>query len=284
MSGDVPYAPFGETYAESGSPDLSFTGQNPDTNANLYDFMYREYGIQGRWPSPDPLGPGAFNLADPQSLDLYAYVRNNPTTFVDPLGLCPTGTVPVVWGDGQTYCQVMSGLGGGGGGGSDCYSIMYTNCNSPVGSPGGSGGGGTGTQPPPQPQTQATKQNYQQCMSSFTSSTTGEAISLFSALNFFSNWKEWLFLGGAKAAGVGALKAEASATVTDYSITAGTAATATTGLETTLSAGSYAAGAAGGVATAGATLLDASQRLACGGQVSPEGEAALAGPILFPFP
>jgi hypothetical protein len=33
------------------------------------------------------LGTGAFNLADPQSLDRYAYVRNSPMSLVDPLGL-----------------------------------------------------------------------------------------------------------------------------------------------------------------------------------------------------
>jgi RHS repeat-associated protein len=127
VTGDVAYAPFGETYASSGSPDLSYTGQNPDTNANLYDFMYREYGIQGRWPSPDPLGSGAFNLADPQSLNLYAYVRNTPTSFVDSLGLCggsgdypdlpcPIGTLVVVNGGGPGSGPGMGGGGAGNGG------------------------------------------------------------------------------------------------------------------------------------------------------------------------
>ena len=40
-----------------------------------------------RFMSPDPLGPGAFNLADRQTLDLYSYVRNSPTSLVDPVGL-----------------------------------------------------------------------------------------------------------------------------------------------------------------------------------------------------
>jgi hypothetical protein len=42
----------------------------------------------GRWTSSDPLGPGAFNLADPQTLDRYAYVRNSPMSLVDPAGIC----------------------------------------------------------------------------------------------------------------------------------------------------------------------------------------------------
>jgi RHS repeat-associated protein len=122
VSGDVAYAPFGETYAESGSPNVSFTGQNPDTNANLYDFMYREYGIQGRWPSPDPLRSGAFNLAEPQSLNLYAYVRNTPTSYIDPLGLCGE---PDLYGPGPNGSWILtsfpdcSGMGGAGVGGGD---------------------------------------------------------------------------------------------------------------------------------------------------------------------
>jgi hypothetical protein len=66
--------------------------------------MYREYGVQGRWPSPDPLGPGAFSLADPQSLNRYAYVLNNPGTFIDPLGLCPDGQQSVVGSNGEPGC------------------------------------------------------------------------------------------------------------------------------------------------------------------------------------
>jgi len=37
-----------------------------------------------RWLSPDPLAGDAYN---PQSLNRYAYVLNNPARFIDPLGL-----------------------------------------------------------------------------------------------------------------------------------------------------------------------------------------------------
>src|SRR5487761_610072 len=87
MYNDLAFAPFGEPYAQVGSTDVSFTGQNQDTVSNLYDFMYREYGIQGRWPSPDPAGTATANPADPQSWNRYAYALNNPLLFVDPLGL-----------------------------------------------------------------------------------------------------------------------------------------------------------------------------------------------------
>ena len=41
----------------------------------------------GRWYTPDPAGKGAVHLDDPQTWNMYAYVRNNPTTLTDPSGL-----------------------------------------------------------------------------------------------------------------------------------------------------------------------------------------------------
>lgn len=83
---DGAYAPFGEPYAQSGTTDLSFTGMNQDTASNVYDFAAREYGIQGRWPSPDPVGILSANPKDPQAWNRYAYVRNNPLRLTDPTG------------------------------------------------------------------------------------------------------------------------------------------------------------------------------------------------------
>jgi RHS repeat-associated protein len=84
---DGAYAPFGEPYAQSGIPDFSFTGMNSDTSSGLYDFLYREYSTQGRWPQPDPAGLGAVDLSNPQSWNRYTYVTNNPLGNVDPLGM-----------------------------------------------------------------------------------------------------------------------------------------------------------------------------------------------------
>ena len=86
----VAYAPFGETYASyapNGSADPSFTGQNADTVSTDYDFLYREYSNEGRWPSPDPAGRGVVNPSSPQSWNRYAYVLNNPLGLIDPFGL-----------------------------------------------------------------------------------------------------------------------------------------------------------------------------------------------------
>jgi RHS repeat-associated protein len=89
------YAPFGETYAQSGTLDLSFTGQNPDTVSGDYDFLFREYSTQGRWSKPDPAGLASVDPANPQSFNRYAYVRNSPLNLIDPLGL------NCVWDDGS---------------------------------------------------------------------------------------------------------------------------------------------------------------------------------------
>ncbi|MGA8221585.1 MAG: RHS repeat-associated core domain-containing protein [Candidatus Acidiferrales bacterium] len=89
---DTAYGPFGEAYAQAGTADGSFTGQNQDTAGTVYDFAAREFGIQGRWPSPDPAGLAAVNPIDPQTWNRYGYVRKSPLFRVDPQGLCDTDT------------------------------------------------------------------------------------------------------------------------------------------------------------------------------------------------
>lgn len=58
-----------------------------DTSTDGYVPPFRYYVPEkGRWLTPDPL---AGDITNPQSLNRYAYVMNNPTNFVDPLGLGP---------------------------------------------------------------------------------------------------------------------------------------------------------------------------------------------------
>lgn len=88
MYSDTAYSAFGEPYAQAGTTDESFTGQDQDTAAGLYDFLYRKYDPgQSRWISPDPAGSAVVSLDDPQSLNRYSYVRNRPLSSVDPVGL-----------------------------------------------------------------------------------------------------------------------------------------------------------------------------------------------------
>jgi len=92
MYNDLAYAPFGEQYAQAGNPgvtDTSFAGNDENTVANLYDAHFREYGIQGRWPSADPAGFAAADPSNPQSWNRYAYVMNNPLALSDPQGTDP---------------------------------------------------------------------------------------------------------------------------------------------------------------------------------------------------
>jgi RHS repeat-associated protein len=108
------YAPFGEQYAVSGTPDASFTGQDSDTDSTLYDFTFREYSqSQGRWISPDPAGLAAADPANPQSWNRYAYVLNNPLSFIDPLGLTCShvinGVVYVENDSDQDGCEKSGG-------------------------------------------------------------------------------------------------------------------------------------------------------------------------------
>ncbi|HYA42138.1 MAG TPA: RHS repeat-associated core domain-containing protein, partial [Syntrophobacteraceae bacterium] len=62
----------------------TFTGHELDPETGLYYFGARYYDpAQGRFITPDSIvqSPG-----DPQSLNRYAYARNNPLAFIDPNG------------------------------------------------------------------------------------------------------------------------------------------------------------------------------------------------------
>src|SRR5579864_3347896 len=63
-----------------------FTGKERDAETGLDYFVARYYpGAQGRFTSPDtPLVDQ--QPSDPQSWNLFAYVRNNPFRFYDPDG------------------------------------------------------------------------------------------------------------------------------------------------------------------------------------------------------
>ncbi len=61
--------------------------KEPDTETRL-DYLGARYysGAEERFASPDPL-MASENLADAQSWNRYAYARNNPLRYNNPLGL-----------------------------------------------------------------------------------------------------------------------------------------------------------------------------------------------------
>jgi RHS repeat-associated protein len=82
---------------------MHFTGKERDPESGLDNFGARYFGsIMGRFMSPDwsarPSTVPYSNLADPQSLNLYSYVRNNPTSLYDPTGHC--------WSWATFFCNV----------------------------------------------------------------------------------------------------------------------------------------------------------------------------------
>jgi RHS repeat-associated protein len=83
------YYPYGQLWASAGTTkDSRFASMDPrdDTETGNDPTLFRMYNSRFyRWMSPDPL---AGDITDPQSLNRYAYVSNNPATLTDPLGLC----------------------------------------------------------------------------------------------------------------------------------------------------------------------------------------------------
>ena len=84
------FYPFGELWTGARSCGMHQTfAQLPDYDAETdqYNTLNRHYTPRGRWMSPDPGGLKVSSPSDPQTWNMYAYVRNNPTTLFDPTGL-----------------------------------------------------------------------------------------------------------------------------------------------------------------------------------------------------
>ena len=82
--------PFGDGQVCNG-PDATehhFTGKERDTESGLDYSGARMYAsTMGRFMSPDPSGLVYADPTNPQSLNLYSYVLNNPLKFIDPTGM-----------------------------------------------------------------------------------------------------------------------------------------------------------------------------------------------------
>jgi RHS repeat-associated protein len=89
------YYPYGGLQSSIGSDSnrYKFNGKERDAESGLDNFGARyDSSSLGRFMTPDwsakPQGVPYAVLDDPQSLNLYGYVRNNPTTFIDADGHC----------------------------------------------------------------------------------------------------------------------------------------------------------------------------------------------------
>jgi RHS repeat-associated protein len=102
------FLPFGEFWTGAANPNLGMHqmfAQLPDYDPETdeYNTANRHYSPSGRWLSPDPGGLKYVHLDDPQTWNMYAYVRDNPTTVTDPTGLGdppPNGAPASAPGDG----------------------------------------------------------------------------------------------------------------------------------------------------------------------------------------
>jgi len=82
----IEYDPWGKVSRSEGAGDSlrRFTGQQLDPESGLYYYGGRYYDPElGRFISPDPFVP---QPDDPQSLNRYSYVLNNPVNLIDPSG------------------------------------------------------------------------------------------------------------------------------------------------------------------------------------------------------
>ncbi|HEV1996150.1 MAG TPA: RHS repeat-associated core domain-containing protein [Candidatus Acidoferrum sp.] len=113
-SAQLGHFPFGESWYNTSSDKLLFTTYERDAESGN-DYAMARYHVNrlARFSSPDPL---AGSIASPQSLNRYAYVRNDPINSIDPLGLFtdnpPLPPDPI--GDGPTFGPDFGFLGGGG--------------------------------------------------------------------------------------------------------------------------------------------------------------------------
>jgi RHS repeat-associated protein len=116
------YLPFGEEipantagrnsqWGLTADVEQKFTGQIRDNETGIDYFNVRYYGSAlGRFTSPDAPMIGA-DPEDPQSWNLYSYVRNRPMNATDPTG---HHIVDCMW-DGCSPFGASGGEGGGGG-------------------------------------------------------------------------------------------------------------------------------------------------------------------------
>jgi RHS repeat-associated protein len=141
---EADYFPFGserQVFTSSVNNSYRFTGYEFDSDT-MYNYANArvDAGRWGRFLSPDP-DLDSINVSNPQSVNRYSYVLNNPVNMVDPLGLfssvpCGGDGIPVFDEDDRFTGICLVGYDGSSGGGVHEINVV-------------DGGGGGGGKPSP---------------------------------------------------------------------------------------------------------------------------------------
>ncbi len=113
---DADFYPFGGevTFGTTTcAQNYKFAGMERDSETTHDHTMFRQYASNlARWMSPDAI---AGDITNPQSLNRYAYVVNNPATFSDPTGLfrCAGPEPPCAVANWGNMGAFLYGYGGG---------------------------------------------------------------------------------------------------------------------------------------------------------------------------
>ena len=81
-----------------------FAGRRYEEKSELYYYRARFYSpVLGRFLQPDPIGYG-------DGLNIYAYCKNNPVNFIDPMGLCRDENDGPNWWEENVSGPLTNGL------------------------------------------------------------------------------------------------------------------------------------------------------------------------------
>lgn len=133
---ELTYYPYGQTRTNTGTINVNhkYTSQELDSSTGLYFYNARYYDpVLGRFISADTIIPNPLN---PQALNRYSYVTNNPLNYNDPYGYLRIrisahyiigGHISYDTSNGNFRGGVGVGLGGGGSVGNNNWDIGASN-------------------------------------------------------------------------------------------------------------------------------------------------------------
>ena len=104
---ETTYYPFGSVF-EGGNSRYTYTGKETDsTGLSYYGSRYYSADVLRGFTQADTLIPDTY---DPQALNRYSYVLNNPYKYVDPSGNLPTQATVGTPEQLVTYIQTTRNL------------------------------------------------------------------------------------------------------------------------------------------------------------------------------